>query len=69
MFVQSLRKAAHTRRFTIRMVDTGGWEVRSELDTEILKRVVYDDWHRVERARATFVAEALQLKSSGWVEL
>ena len=69
MYAQSFRNAAHVRRFTIRIADTRGWEVRVEHDTEILKRVVYDDWHRVERARATFAAEANRLKDCGWIEV
>jgi hypothetical protein len=68
MYARFLRKAAHTRRFVIRKTGSRGWEVRDEKDSRIVKSVLYDDWHRVERARATFALEALQLRASGWIE-
>ena len=68
MYNRLLRKAAHTRRFIIRNTDTSGWEVRDEKDSRIVKSVLYDDWHRVERAKATFALEASLLRESGWVE-
>jgi hypothetical protein len=67
MYTQSLRNAAHVRRFSIRVADTRGWEIKIEHDARILKHVVYTDWHRVERARATFAAEAEKLQDSGWI--
>ena len=69
MFAQSFRKAAHVRRFTIRMAATRGWEIRVEHDTETIKQVVYEDWHRVERAKAAFAREAGTLSDSGWIEI
>jgi hypothetical protein len=68
MYVISLRKAAHIRRFTIRNTGTSGWEVLDERDKGIVKSVLYDDWHRVERAKQAFVIEALTLRETGWVE-
>jgi hypothetical protein len=38
------------------------------MDDAVVRRAQYDDWHRVERARAAFALEALQLRSAGWVE-
>jgi len=29
---------------------------------------VYDDWHRVERARLTFAAAEQSLRGAGWVD-
>jgi hypothetical protein len=67
MYARVLRKAPHTRRFTI--VETGrNWEVREEQDSQILTRIVYDDWHRVERARDRFHREVTALFASGWTE-
>jgi hypothetical protein len=68
MYAKLLRKAAHTRRFTIRSIESVGWQVVDERDSVVVKCTNYDDWHRVERARAAFVSEAVLLTRSGWVE-
>lgn len=69
MYSRTFRKAEQVRRFLIRYADATGWEVRDEHDRQIVRRVLYDDWHRVERARMAFAAEGARLKESGWVEL
>ena len=67
MYARMLHKTPHTRRFTI--VETGRcWEVREEEDSRVVRQVVYDDWHRVERARTAFAREASALRASGWTE-
>ncbi len=68
MYARHLRNAAHVRRFTIRDTGTSGWQVLDEQDSRIVKSVLYDDWHRVERAKAAFAIEALTLREAGWVE-
>ena len=68
MYARLLRKATHTRRFTIRNTNTSGWEVLDESEEGVLKTAFYDDWHRVERARTIFAIEALVLFESGWTE-
>lgn len=68
MYARFLRKAAHTRRFTVRDTGTSGWEVLDEKDSKVVKSVLYDDWHRVERAKASFALEALTLREAGWQE-
>lgn len=68
MYARLLRKAAHIRRFTIRDTGTSGWQVLDEQDTKVVKSVLYDDWHRVERAKAAFALEASLLREAGWVE-
>lgn len=68
MYAKLLRKAAHTRRFIIRSVDTAGWQVVDERDSVVVKCTHYHDWHRVERAKAAFTVEAVMLTESGWVE-
>ena len=68
MYARLLRKAAHVRRFTIRDTGTSGWQVLDEQDSKVVKSVLYDDWHRVERAKAVFAAEALSLRDAGWTE-
>ena len=69
MFVRSLANAAHRRHFTVRKAAATGWEVRDEMDTKVLKSACYRDWHRVERAKAIFALEAMELKDRGWTEL
>jgi hypothetical protein len=65
MYTTALRNAFHTRRLTIRHQESG-WEVLDERDANV-KRTVYYDWHRVERALAMFRREAVVLESDGWV--
>jgi hypothetical protein len=69
MYVRSFRKAAHVRRFIIRPTEDSGWEVVDERDRRIVRTVSYDDWHRVERAKAAFAVEASALADGGWVEI
>jgi len=67
MFARALQKDRHQKRFTI--VQTGQyWEVLEEQDSRVVRRVVYDDWHRVERARRVFAQEVESLCQAGWVE-
>jgi hypothetical protein len=58
----------HVRRFTIHHVPPG-WEVRDVNDATVLKRVIYQDWHRVERAIATFERERAALEAAGWTKV
>jgi hypothetical protein len=68
MYARTFRKAEQERRFVILNAGSLGWEVRHEQDREIVRRVVYDDWHRVERARLVFSQEGERLKDEGWTE-
>ena len=68
MYVRSLRRAAHIRRFTITATPTSGWEVREEEDSRIIMTRLYDDWHRVERALLSFAAVEATLRGAGWVD-
>ncbi len=68
MYERLLRKASTIRRFTITHLQSAGWDVREEQDSRVLRRVVYHDWHRVERASLTFSLEVRALIESGWIE-
>jgi len=68
MYATSLRKAPHTRRFSIHRLAPSGWEVIDESDDGIVKRAIYHDWHRVERAIAIFEREEAVLREDGWVK-
>jgi hypothetical protein len=68
MYKRTFRKADQTHRFVITNTDGFGWEVREEQDSQVISRVRYTDWHRVERARMNFAAHALSLELSGWKE-
>ena len=68
MYARIFRKAAHIRRFTISDTTSSGWEVREEQDTQVVRTVLYTDWHRVERAMMVFTREARLLSDSGWTE-
>jgi len=66
MFARALHNEHHRRRLTITL--TGQfWEVVEEEDSLVVSRKVYDDWHRVERARRVFAQEAEALCQAGWV--
>jgi hypothetical protein len=67
MYASSFRHDLQTRRFTIRQRPSG-WEVLFESDSTILKRAVYQDWHRVERAKAMIKYEEARLRMAGWRE-
>lgn len=66
MYTKELRQAGHVRRFTISEYGGEGWEVREERDSELVRRVQYQDWHRVERARMRIDAEVSTLEETGW---
>ena len=65
MFAKELTQAGHTVRFSITEKDRG-WEVREEEDSRVVRRVRYDDWHRVERALLTMSARVIELEEGGW---
>ena len=66
MFELRLRLANHVRRYSISAVAPSGWEVRYEEDSTVKRHDVYADWHRVERAQASFEREAMLLTERGW---
>lgn len=68
VYARSLRNADQIRTFTIRPARSRGWDVLDEQDSTIVKSIRYDDWHRVERAKARFALEAWLLRERGWVE-
>jgi hypothetical protein len=65
MFTRHLRNADHTRRYSIAET-SAGWEVRKELDSQVVRSVEYHDWHRVERARRSITIEVNELEAAGW---
>jgi hypothetical protein len=67
-FDKSLRNLGKTRRYSIAVTDTG-WEVREERDSEVVRKVHYQDWHRVERARRSISIELDALQRQGWSEV
>jgi hypothetical protein len=66
MFNKELRHAGHVKRFSITEASGQGWEVREEADSQIVRRVQYRDWHRVERARMRIEAQVVELEARGW---
>jgi hypothetical protein len=57
----------HVRRFVVTS-DVGGWEVREEEDSAVLRRAHRKDWHHVERDIHLFEIRARALKREGWIE-
>jgi hypothetical protein len=67
MFAKELKQAGHTKRFTISQAASEGWEVRVEQDSEVVRRVHYTDWHRVERAVLMMSRQVSELEENGWL--
>lgn len=68
MFATELTQAGHIRRFTVSDATYHGWEICVEQDSQIVRRVWYTDWHRVERALTVIGEQILDLKAGGWRE-
>ena len=66
MFSKELRHAGHCRIFEVSPLLSSGWEVRVVEDSEVVRRVCYSDWHRVERAINAMEREMSQLEAEGW---
>jgi hypothetical protein len=49
-------RGRHDRRVTV-TITPEGWAVREEKDSQVVRSVVYTDWHRVERAIDLFERE------------
>lgn len=64
-FEKHLRYLDQTRRYSIAPTTTG-WEVREERGSEVVRRELYRDWHRVERVRRSIVTELDELRAEGW---
>ena len=67
-FDKSLRYQEQTRRYSIAATEAG-WEVREERDSEVVRKVQLQDWHRVERARRSISIELDDLQKQGWSEV
>jgi hypothetical protein len=67
-FDKSLRYQEQTRRYSIATTE-GGWEIREERDSEVVRKVQLQDWHRVERARRSISLELAGLQRQGWSEV
>ena len=68
MFAKELTHAGHTCRFMVSDHGVNGWEVLVEKDSRIVRRVLYTDWHRVERALSVMSRQVSELVESGWQE-
>ena len=63
-----LRHAHQIRRFSITEEEGEGWEILEETEGGVVRRVKYDDWHRVERAKTAFEVLADSLRRQGWIQ-
>ena len=66
MFEMRVRHEGRTRRFEVRE-QAGVWEVSTEEDSRVVRKVQYSDWHRVERAMMSIRLEVSALEQQGWV--
>jgi hypothetical protein len=66
MFSVSLQRDGHVRYYSIQQSGSAGWEVKLEDDERLARHDNYRDWHRVERARARFASEVVELTARGW---
>ncbi len=53
MMTRELTQAGRVKRVTVTR-GAVGWDVREELDSEVVRQTRYTDWHRVERAIRAF---------------
>jgi hypothetical protein len=56
-FARRLTHQGHVHEFLVAPAETG-WEVREQRDSTLIRRAVYTDWQRVERARSLFLLRA-----------
>jgi hypothetical protein len=68
MFEKELRRSGHTTKVSVRPGDRGGWELRVEEDSRVVRQTSYTDWHRVERALSALALEDGVLEQEGWRE-
>jgi len=66
MFNTELSYAGHSRRFVLDYAPLGGWELLIEEDDAVVSRVLYTDWHRVERALGAINRRISELEAGGW---
>ena len=66
MFSIALRHEQHTRQYAVSASQPSGWELTLQEDRERIKRVHFEDWHRVERAVAVVRLEVEDLTARGW---
>jgi hypothetical protein len=69
MFSMTLRAADKVREYSVSPLQEAGWEVVLSENRTVCYRIVYRDWHRVERAVSMFRLEASQLMACGWEEV
>lgn len=66
MFSIALRHEQHTRQYDVSVSQPSGWELTLREDLDHIKRVHFEDWHRVERAVAVVRLEVEDLTARGW---
>ena len=69
MFTLRLCQDSHVRRFQISDAGSAGWEVREEVDSQVIRLAHYLDWHRVERAQREFERHVRALRQLGWTDM
>ena len=66
MFSKTLTFHGRTRSFAVQALAASGWELRIEQDSTVVRRAIYNDWHRVERAVDAIEREMRDLEARGW---
>jgi len=66
VYTTELSHHGHSRRFVLGEAPHGGWELRVEEDSAVVRRVRYTDWHRVERALGAIERRVSELEAGGW---
>jgi hypothetical protein len=66
MFSIALRHEEHRREYAVSVSQPSGWELTLEEDLKRIRRVHFEDWHRVERAVAVVKREVEDLTARGW---
>ena len=66
MYSIALTHDAHTRRYRVTPSQPSGWELTMSADQQPIRRVHFEDWHRVERALVLIEREVRKLREDGW---
>lgn len=67
-FSKKVQLLDHTLHYSIVTTDEG-WELREERDSQLVRQMHFQDWHRVEFATRTIDIELNQLLDKGWSEV
>ncbi len=61
--VKRILDGGHVRQIVVRHAARLGWDVSEEMDSQVLRAVHCEDWHRVERMLSVFELTAREFEA------